>query len=302
MFQGEVAWIAVDWGTSNLRAYIMSANGEVLAQVNSTKGMGSLNSDQFELALIELISDYLCDDFITPVIACGMVGAKQGWKEAGYISVPAEPPKSTKFTQPNVNDPRIAVYILPGMSQSMPADVMRGEETQISGYLAQNPNFNGSICLPGTHTKWVQISAGEVVSFRTFMTGELFNIISKHSVLRHSVDEGWDEEAFIESVSDGMMNANMLTNNLFGLRASSLLEGLQPANATAKLSGMLIGLELAGAKGFWLGNQVVIIGGNKIMDHYQAALTQQGVMPIRANADEMVLVGLVASYFELKKV
>ena len=191
----------------------MSANSEVLAQVNSTKGMGSLNSDQFELALIELISDYLCDDFITPVIACGMVGAKQGWKEAGYISVPAEPPKSTKFTQPNVNDPRIAVYILPGMSQSMPADVMRGEETQISGYLAQNPNFNGSICLPGTHTKWVQISAGEVVSFRTFMTGELFNIISKHSVLRHSVDEGWDEEAFIESVSDGMMNANMLTNN-----------------------------------------------------------------------------------------
>ena len=280
MFQGEVAWIAVDWGTSNIRAYIMSANSEVLAQVNSTKGMGSLNSDQFELALIELISDYLCDDFITPVIACGMVGAKQGWKEAGYISVPAEPPKSTKFTQPNVNDPRIAVYILPGMSQSMPADVMRGEETQISGYLAQNPNFNGSICLPGTHTKWVQISAGEVVSFRTFMTGELFNIISKHSVLRHSVDEGWDEEAFIESVSDGMMNANMLTNNLFGLRASSLLEGLHPTTATAKLSGMLIGLELSGAKGFWLGNQVVIIGGNKIMEPHQAAMKQQGVMLI----------------------
>ncbi|MDB2372826.1 2-dehydro-3-deoxygalactonokinase [Amylibacter sp.] len=302
MFQGEVAWIAVDWGTSNIRAYIMSANSEVLAQVNSTKGMGSLNSDQFELALIELISDYLCDDFITPVIACGMVGAKQGWKEAGYISVPAEPPKSTKFTQPNVNDPRIAVYILPGMSQSMPADVMRGEETQISGYLAQNPNFNGSICLPGTHTKWVQISAGEVVSFRTFMTGELFNIISRHSVLRHSVGEGWDEEAFLESVTDGIMYANILTNMLFGLRASSLLEGLHPTTATAKLSGMLIGLELSGAKGYWLGNQVVIIGGNKIIDHYQAALTQQGVIPICANADEMVLVGLAASYFELKKV
>ena len=302
MFQGEVAWIAVDWGTSNLRAYIMSANSEVLAQVNSTKGMGSLNSDQFELALIELISDYLCDDFITPVIACGMVGAKQGWKEAGYISVPAAPPKSTKLTQPNINDPRMAVYILPGMSQSVPADVMRGEETQISGYLDQNPNFNGSICLPGTHTKWVQISAGEVVSFRTFMTGELFNIISKHSVLRHSVGEGWDEEAFLESVTDGIMNANILTNMLFGLRASSLLEGLHPTTATAKLSGMLIGLELAGAKGFWLGNQVVIIGGNKIVDHYQAALTQQGVMPICANADEMVLVGLAASYFELKKV
>ena len=127
MFQGEVAWIAVDWGTSNLRAYIMSANGEVLAQVNSTKGMGSLNTHQFELVLIDLISDYLCDDVITPVIACGMVGAKQGWKEAGYISVPAAPPKSTKLTRPNVNDPRIEVYILPGMSQSKPADVMRGE-------------------------------------------------------------------------------------------------------------------------------------------------------------------------------
>ena len=302
MFQGEVAWIAVDWGTSNLRAYIMSTNGEVLAQTKSTKGMGSLNTDQFETVLIELISDYLCDDVITPVIACGMVGAKQGWKEAGYISVPAAPPKSTKLTRPNVNDPRIAVYILPGMSQSKPADVMRGEETQISGYLAQNPNFNGSICLPGTHTKWVRISAGEVVSFRTFMTGELFNIISKHSVLRHSVGEGWDEEAFLESVTDGIMNANILTNMLFGLRASSLLEGLHPTTATAKLSGMLIGLELAGVKEFWLGNQVVIIGGNKIMGHYQTALMQQGVMPIRANASEMVLVGLAASYFELEKV
>ena len=302
MFQGEVAWIAVDWGTSNLRAYIMSTNGEVLAQTKSTKGMGSLNTDQFETVLIELISDYLCDDVITPLIACGMVGAKQGWKEAGYISVPAAPPKSTKLTRPNVNDPRIAVYILPGMSQSKPADVMRGEETQISGYLAQNPNFNGSICLPGTHTKWVQISAGEVVSFRTFMTGELFNIISRHSVLRHSVGEGWDEEAFLESVTDGIMNANILTNNLFRLRASSLLEGLQPTTATAKLSGMLIGLELAGAKEFWLGNQVVIIGGNKIMGHYQTALMQQGVMPILANASEMVLVGLAASYFELEKV
>ena len=278
----------------------MSANGEVLAHAKSTKGMGSLNTDQFELVLIELISDYLCDDAITPVIACGMVGAKQGWKEAGYISVPAAPPKRTKLTRPNVNDPRIAVYILPGMSQYKPADVMRGEETQIAGYLAQNPNFNGSICLPGTHTKWVQISAGEVVSFRTFLTGELFNIISKHSVLCHSVGMGWDEEAFLESVSDGIMNANNLTNNLFGLRASSLLEGLQPTTATAKLSGMLIGLELAGAKGFWLGNQVVIIGGNKIMDQYQAALTHQGVMPILANADEMVRAGLQASYFELK--
>ena len=76
MSRGEVAWIAVDWGTSNLRAYIMSVNGEVLAQAKSTKGMGSLNSDQFESTLIELVSDYLSDDSITPVIACGMVGSK----------------------------------------------------------------------------------------------------------------------------------------------------------------------------------------------------------------------------------
>jgi 2-dehydro-3-deoxygalactonokinase len=300
--RGEVAWIAVDWGTSNLRAYIMSANGEVLAQAKSTKGMGSLNSDQFESTLIELVSDYLSDDSITPVIACGMVGSKQGWKEAGYIPVPAAPPKGTKLTRPHVNDSRIAVYILPGMSQSKPADVMRGEETQILGYLAQDPDFNGSICLPGTHTKWVQISSGEVVSFRTFVTGELFDIISKHSVLRHSVGEGWDEEAFLESVTDGIMNANALTNRLFGLRASSQLDGMQPTTATAKLSGMLIGLELGGAKGFWLGNQVVLIGNNKIMDYYQAALTHQGVMPICANGDDMVRLGLVASYYELEKV
>jgi 2-dehydro-3-deoxygalactonokinase len=84
-------------------------------------------------------------------------------------------------------DPRLRVSILPGLKQAVPPDVMRGEETQIAGFLAAAPGFDGVLCLPGTHAKWVQISAEEVVSFRTFMTGELFDLLSTQSVLRHSI-------------------------------------------------------------------------------------------------------------------
>ena len=136
-----------------------------------------------------------------PVIACGMVGARQGWIEAPYSQVPCAP-VGLSMIKPVVEDTRLDVSILPGLSQTDPADVMRGEETQIAGYLAENPGFDGVLCLPGTHTKWAHISAGEVVSFRTFMTGELFALVSSQSVLRHSVGAGWDGPAYRSAVSD----------------------------------------------------------------------------------------------------
>jgi len=174
-------WIAVDWGTSNLRVWAMRASGPV-ADARSDQGMGTLEPEAFEPALLDLIEPWL-GAAPMPVIACGMVGAKQGWAEAPYAAVPC-PPVSLATVTPNVQDRRLVVHILPGLSQASPADVMRGEETQIAGYLADVPEFDGILCMPGTHTKWVQVSAGEVVSFRTFMTGEMFALLSTGSVLR----------------------------------------------------------------------------------------------------------------------
>ena len=295
-----MTWIAVDWGTSRLRAWVHNA-GAVTA-LSSDAGMGGLAQDGFEDALLALIEPYLLSDTTTPVICCGMVGARQGWREAPYADVPATPPDASGALQVTARDPRIAVYILPGMSQAKPADVMRGEETQIAGYIATNPDFDGVLCLPGTHTKWAHISAGEIVSFATFMTGEMFALLSERSVLRHSVDaDGWDDAAFNEAVMDALSRPERLAASLFGLRAASLLQGLTPATARARLSGTLIGVELSAARPYWLGREVALIGDDKLTTPYATALSAQGVTAACMPADEMTLNGLRRAYSLLKE-
>ncbi|MBL4768139.1 MAG: 2-dehydro-3-deoxygalactonokinase, partial [Rhodobacteraceae bacterium] len=179
----KIDWIAADWGTTNLRVWAMQ--GAIpLADATSGDGMAGLTPEAFEPALLNLISGWLGATQL-PVIACGMVGAKQGWVEVPYMAVPTLP--LARPIPVSTNSAALSVYIIPGLRQPKPADVMRGEETQVAGFLALNPGWDGVICMPGTHTKWVLVSAGEVVSFQTFMTGELFATLGKHTVLRHSI-------------------------------------------------------------------------------------------------------------------
>jgi 2-dehydro-3-deoxygalactonokinase len=294
-------WLAVDWGTSHLRVWGMGHNGTVQLRRSNDAGMGSLSQDQFEPALIDLMGDVLGRG-TTPVIVCGMAGSRQGWAEAKYVASPCSPPGIETATKASTNDPRLSVYILPGVKQSNPADVMRGEETQIAGFLALNPKFDGVICLPGTHTKWVHISAGEIVSFRTFMTGEMFALLSKQSVLRHSVKgQGWDAEAFVTAVSTGMSNPSEIAARLFSIRAEGLLNDLHADQARARLSGLLIGVELAAARPYWLGQHVALIGDDQLCKAYGDALAAQGLPIERTDADRMTLDGLKAAYAGLKE-
>ena len=269
-------WIAVDWGTSHLRAWAIGADGAVLDKAGSTDGMGSLAQADFEPALLRLIGPWL-GDMPTPVIACGMVGAKQGWVEAPYRAVPCKPGEAAPIT-PATQDSRIRLHILPGVSQDSPADVMRGEETQTAGVIHENPNFDGILCLPGTHTKWIHISAAEIVSFRTMMTGELFALLSHHSVLRHSVGgEDFDRDAFDSAVAETLSRPERLAQSLFNIRAEGLLHNQSNAAAQGRLSGLLIGAELAAAKPYWLGQQVLIGGAPALVALYERALQNQGV-------------------------
>ena len=241
-------WIAVDWGTSNLRAFAMHQSA-VIAEAVSDDGMGKLARDAFEPALIKLITPWLASDAKTPVIACGMVGSRQGWFEAPYRTTPCAALDPAALTSVPISDPRISVSVVPGLRQNKPADVMRGEETQIAGALALTPGFDGVFCLPGTHSKWVHVSAGEVVSFQTFMTGEMFALLSTQSVLRHGMaGNGWDDAAFDQGLSDALSRPEKIAANLFSLRAEGLLNGLAAPQARARLSGLLIGVELAAAK------------------------------------------------------
>lgn len=291
-------WIAVDWGTSNMRAWAMSASGTVLADAVSDKGMSDLPSDGFEPELLKLIGDWL-DGPIT-VVACGMVGSRQGWVEAPYTCVPTQA-LSQKLVRAPVQHPDISVYVIPGIKQADPADVMRGEETQIAGFLARNKNWDGVVCLPGTHTKWVHVSADEVVSFQTFMSGELFATISEKTVLRHSIaDEGWDDTAFISAVEEAMARPERLAARLFSLRAESLLKNLSGAVARARLSGLLIGAELAAAKPYWLGQQIAVIGAGGLSKLYADALAAHHVPATQVQAASITVAGLTAAYQNLK--
>ena len=286
-----IDWIAVDWGTTHLRATAMGATGP-LATASSNDGMAGLKPAEFEPALLRLISPWLAAS-VTPVIACGMVGSRQGWAEAKYRAIPCTPVEVASLTRVQSQDPRIAVHIAPGLSQANPADVMRGEETQIAGVLALNPGFDGVICLPGTHSKWVHVSAGEVVSFQTFLTGELFSLLSRQSVLRHGIaTEGFDANAFDAALSDALSRPEKLAARLFSLRAESLLAGLSPIAARSRLSGLLIGMELAAAKPYWLGQPVTLVGSPGLCAHYAHALAGQGLTAPVLPAQDCTLAGL----------
>ncbi len=287
-------WIAADWGTSNLRVWAMDADGRVSAEKGSAQGMGALGRDDFEPALLALIEDWLAPDRITEVLACGMVGARQGWIEAPYAPAPCAPARET--ARAPVNDPRIVVRILAGLSQTAPYDVMRGEETQIAGLIAREPDFDGVACLPGTHSKWSHVSAGEIVSFSSFMTGELFALLSTASVLRHTVGaEGWSDGDFAQSVDEALSRPERLASLLFALRAEDLIAGLAPGRARARLSGLLIGAELAAARPYWLGRDIAIIGASSLSQSYRAALAQCGVLARSHDATDLTLAGLAAA-------
>lgn len=282
-------WIAVDWGTSNLRAWAMGADG-VLAEAVSDEGMGGLAREAFEPALRRLIGPWLQAGAV-PVVACGMVGARQGWFEAPYRAVPC-PPVAEGENVP-VPQSTLAVQIVPGLMQAKPADVMRGEETQIAGALALHPGFDGVFCLPGTHSKWAQVSAGEVVSFQTYMTGEMFALLSKQSVLRHGMaGAGWNEAAFDQGVEEGLQRPERLAALLFRLRAEGLITGLGADAARARLSGLLIGCELAAARPYWLGARVMLIGEAGLCGLYARALARQGLDAARLEARDCTIAGL----------
>jgi len=291
----EISLIAADWGTSNLRVWGMDYQGNVINKITDGKGMSSLKPSEFEPHLIDLIGNWLPKEGNAkcPIIICGMAGAKTGWKEAAYLKAPCPPVNKEKIIQIETEDQRISVSIVPGIMQKSPSDVMRGEETQIAGYLSKNPDFDGIICLPGTHTKWVHISAGEIVSFKTFMTGEIYQTLSKHSILKDSVKSNdFDSTAFLEAFEHIYSNPALLSSKLFGLRAIDLLENTSTKFLKSKLSGYLIGSELAGAKSYWLGQNIVMIGNDDLCILYEKVLKKLGSNATIENAQNVTLNGL----------
>ena len=179
----EINW-SLHWKISNIKQTFISdidinlSSDKLGLEIYQKKGNFNLenisvalvpNNDLFEQTLLNLIDRWLDDDEITEILASGMVGSKQGWEESPYQQTPCNL-KKLNYITPTLKDSRISLKIFSGIFQTNQPDVMRGEETQIAGFLNETPNFNGSICLPGTHSKWVEIRNNNIIKFKTFMT------------------------------------------------------------------------------------------------------------------------------------
>jgi 2-dehydro-3-deoxygalactonokinase len=257
--------------------------------------MGTLASDGYEPALLKLAGSFLPKnpEKPVPVIVCGMAGAKQGWTEAAYRAVPCKPVAEGQMAQVPTRDPRLSVSIVPGLCQTKPANVMRGEETQLAGLVSRLGAIDATVCMPGTHSKWVRLEAGQVASFATFMTGELFAVIAAHSILRKTIAaQGEDREAYLGAVSEMLDDPGGLTGALFSIRAGALLAGLDGAAARSRLSGLLIGAELAASRAQWERRAVHLVGAGSLTAAYSIALESAGAKPVQEDAEALTLAGL----------
>lgn len=295
----EPAYVAVDWGTSSFRLWLIGRDGGVIAERRSGEGMTTAARTGFADVLASHLSAIAAPAGL-PVLICGMAGAKQGWVEAGYLDTPAAL-SAIPAAAVRIPGTEADIRILPGLAQrdAVTPDVMRGEETQLLGAAGDLGSGDHLVCMPGTHSKWVRLSGGKVQGFSTFMTGELFETIAKHTILSHAIADAGaisgGSAAFRDAVTRMVANPAIATSQLFSVRAGSLIAGLSPEDAKARLSGTLIGLEIAGALSLVAaGTPVALVVSGGLGALYKEALAAAGLSPSIIDADSAVRNGLAA--------
>jgi 2-dehydro-3-deoxygalactonokinase len=292
----EPAYVAVDWGTSSFRLWLIDRAGHVLAERRSGEGMLAAAKAGFPTVLQSHLAAIAAPGHL-PVLVCGMAGARQGWVEAGYVDTPAP---LAAILQRAVRVPGEArdIRILPGIAQRDVAapDVMRGEETQLLGAIGLHAAGAALACMPGTHSKWVGVKDGTVVRFATFMTGELFGAVSRETILSLAVAGAGDAEdgaSFAAAVRAAFEAPAFAANLLFGVRARQLLFGGTAAAARETLSGTLIGLELAaGLSGAVPDGGITLIASGPLASSYRRAFETLSVEINAVDADDAVRRGL----------
>ena len=278
--------IGLDWGTTACRAYLIGADGAVLGR--QLDGPGILKTEgHFGPWLDSMIGGWIATHGPAPVILSGMIGSRQGWKEAPYARCPAGAEDIVKALA-RIEWAGLALALVPGLSTEnagMP-DVMRGEETQIFGALALSGQSDGLFLLPGTHSKWAQAADGRIVSFRTFMTGEVFGALKDHTILSRLMADGADPEAFARGVREGatLQSAGAMLNRVFATRTYGLMDRLPAAALADYLSGLLIGAEVAEAT-WQTANAITIIASPGLAQRYGDALRLLGHDSVLAPQD-----------------
>lgn len=283
------ALIAIDWGTTSARAYRLDARGTVMESRSEPLGVSQVRDGRFADAFARLIGDW--SDERAPRLACGMIGSRQGWVEAPYVECPA--PLSDLIAG-IVHTPENSLAIVPGArtrdANGIP-DVMRGEETQIVGAVAERePRV--LVALPGTHSKWAFVEAGRIVDFMTFMTGEMWGLLLTHSILGRLATPppvgGAIGPGFAKGVARGLGAGNLL-HDAFGARTLVLTGEMAGEEVADWLSGVMIGREVRNARTWahrygYDGARVRLIGEDALVARYEQALSSADVAVERAHA------------------
>ena len=286
---GDTRLIALDWGTTSLRVYRFGNDGQVAASRQLAAGILQVAADGsasgFADAFEQACGDWLRAAPASAVIACGMIGSAQGWREAAYLDVPLSVDDLGR-TLTEVGTPSGAVlHIIPGLiARSALPDVMRGEETQVAGAIerggAGHPG-DERIVLPGTHSKWVRVRDRRIVEFRTFMTGEVFAALCEHTILGRTMRRSAvpDFDAFDRGVAVARSPEARggILSTMFSTRTLGLVGALSAEAQADYLSGMLIGYEIAAMED--LGERpgpIVLVGGDDLCQRYRRALVALG--------------------------
>ncbi len=277
---GAATLLACDWGTTNLRAWTLGDDGTVLKDQAFPFGVGRLHPGEAPRRLAEVRA--ALGALGLPAILCGMVGSNLGWVATPYADLPADLADLAAGLV-EVGDPAGRVRIVPGLRTigfNGAGDVMRGEETQLFGWLAARPERRTGrqvVCHPGTHTKWMVVEEGRLVAFCTAMTGELFAVLTKHSVLKSEASA--DDVAAFEEGLNAAGAGDALAARLFTARGRLVAQGRAPESASSYLSGLLIGADVAATPaliGIGSAEPVALLGDLELCAHYGRALASRG--------------------------
>lgn len=283
--------VFADWGTSNLRAWLVDDSGRVLGRHRSDQGLlvaakaGFIRVFDSVLAELGAATD-------TPALIFGMAGSRKGWLEVPYTSAPADAASIARCAR-RVTD-RSNTWIMGGVSCGLDGprpEVMRGEEVQTLGVLTQHPGARW-VCLPGTHTKWVSTEAGRIKSFSTYMTGELFHWVTRQSIISTQIEgDAFDKEGFLHGL-DLAKEPTALTNTLFQLRTRYLAGSIAAGQVHSVASGLLIGYELFAARS-GIGSRVLICAAPALAQAYTIACGQVGLESATLDPEQAAIAGLL---------
>jgi 2-dehydro-3-deoxygalactonokinase len=272
---GEPAVIAIDWGTTRFRAYLVGKAGTLLATVSSDEGISSAAASDFSQILAARCGEWFAKFPQLPVLMAGMIGSRNGWKEVPYVVCPATAAEIIAGIQKVSISSGRAGGIVPGLiwHDEGVADVIRGEETKIVGTGLES----GVAVLPGTHCKWARIAKGQVTEFRTYMTGEFYGLLRDHSVMRLLAEEPEKSSGFFRGLA-ATARAGGLLHQAFEARTSVLDAKMEGREVGPFLSGLLIGHEVRSALGpAGRPQRVTLVAEGVLAQNYAQALKREKV-------------------------